>query len=95
MVGQGKRKDIVVLRDAVVSGKTDLELQLADETVNQMAQFQRFTTSLRANLRAQAAVDAQAAELEGCQLRNWQEEVADRLDEYVVQRCIGCYSTSW
>lgn len=80
--GKGKRCDVLALRDRVVSGATDLELAMDDQTCRASAQFMRFTTNLRAAQRAEVARIAQKEAMTGVVLREWQDSIVTSLDEY-------------
>lgn len=78
----GKRSDVLALRDAVMEGKTDLELAADDTTCKASAQFMRFTARLREAKRAQDAMKRQEEAMKNTVLRPWQQEAVDVLDRY-------------
>lgn len=80
----GRRTDVLALRDGILEGKTDLELANDDACVKALAQFQQFTTKLRASQRAQDARKRQEEAMKDAVLRDWQKEAAENLDMYVL-----------
>ncbi len=65
----------------MVGGASDLELALDDSTAKASAQFQKYATRLRRNLRAKVSADARKLAFTDVVLRDWQEDALARLDE--------------
>lgn len=80
-MGQGKRGDLLALRDAILEGQTDLELALNDETARPSAQFMKWTQNLRNKNRAQSAAVLRKLQMTGMELSEWQNQAVLNLDE--------------
>ncbi len=80
--GKGRRSDVLALRDAVLSGKGDLDLAMDDSTCRASAQFARFTELLRSRQREKTAKEALTASLEDKPLKQWQTDAVAVVDGY-------------
>ncbi len=91
--GKGRRSDVLALRDAVLSGKGDLDIAMDDSTCRASAQFARFTENLRTKHREKTAKEALTASFVDKPLKPWQAEAVVHLDVcvYPVQLVLKQY----
>ncbi len=66
----------------MLSGATDLELAMNEETCRASAQFMKFTQNLRTKNRALCAASELKEEMTGVELKDWQNDACLALDEY-------------
>lgn len=79
--GKGSRSDVLLLRDAVLKGDSFLSIAREDSTCKASAQFMRFSENLREAHRAEVAKKGLKEAMTGVELRDWQEQVVDKLDK--------------
>lgn len=80
--GKGARTDLLALRDAVLAGKSRMEVLTSDETAAAAARYGAYHRELEAQRQQAQEMERLKQEMDGVVLRDWQERAVRDLDEY-------------
>lgn len=80
--GPRGRTDLLALRDAVLQGKSRMDILTSEETAVAAARFTAYHRELEAQRQQAQEMQALKQELRGVVLRDWQNQAVLDLDEY-------------